>query len=45
MGPGNKKYTGRVMKKIVSYVFKTKDAKFFTKEDIDKYGFQIIAFK
>jgi hypothetical protein len=43
--PKTKKYTGRKILKEVGYVYKTKDAKFFTKKEIDKYGFQVIAFK
>jgi hypothetical protein len=43
--PKTKKYTGRSFNRKVGYVFKTKDATFFTQEDIDKYGFQIITFK
>ncbi len=37
-------YTGRILKKKITYALKTKDLKFFTKNDIDKYGFQVIAF-
>ena len=43
--PKTKKYTGRSAKKKVTYVYKTKDQKFFSQEDIKKYGFQMIAFK
>lgn len=43
--PKLKKYTGRKIEKTVTYVFKTKDQKYFSKEDVEKYGFQIIAFK
>ena len=43
--PKTQKYTGREMEKIVKYVIKTKGAdKFWPKEDIEKYGFQIISF-
>ena len=39
-------YTGREIKKKVTFVLKSKDlAKFWPKEEVDKYGFQIIAFK
>lgn len=38
-------YTGRVIEKEVTYILKTKEVKFWPKEDIEKYGFQIIAFK
>jgi hypothetical protein len=38
-------YTGREIEKKVRYVGKTKGAtKFWSQEDIDKYGFQIISF-
>lgn len=43
--PEKKDYTGRVLEKEVSYVLKTKDVKFFTPEEIEKYGWQIISFK
>ena len=39
------KYTGREIEKIVTYVGKTKDFKFWTSEEIEKYGYQIIGFK
>lgn len=44
--PSKKEYTGRFVKKKITYIVKTKDMrKFFTKKDIEKYGFQIIGFK
>ena len=43
--PETKEYTGRQIEKTVTYVGKTKDIKFFTKEEIEKYGFQIISFR
>ena len=43
--PKTKEYTGRVIEKIVTYVDKTKGQTFWPKEDVEKYGFQIIAFK
>jgi len=43
--PEKKDYTGRVLEKEVAYVLKTKDVKFFTQEEIEKYGWQIISFK
>jgi ribosomal protein S17 len=43
--PGSKEYTGREIEKKVTYVIKTKDQKFWTREEIEKYGLQIIAFK
>jgi hypothetical protein len=42
--PETKEYTGRKMEKKVSYVLKTKELKFWKKEDVDKYGLQIIGF-
>jgi len=43
--PETQKYTGRIVEKQVSYVMKTKDLKFWTKEEIDKHGLQIIGLK
>lgn len=43
--PKTKDYTGRAIEKKVTYVLKTKDIPFFSKEDIDKYGFQVISFR
>ena len=43
--PNTKEYTGRELEKQVAYVLKTKDAKFWPQEEIDKHGFQIISFK
>ena len=43
--PNTKKYTGRVLEKKVTFVLKTKDIKFWPKEDMEKYGYQIISFK
>jgi len=43
--PAQKEYTGRVLEKEVTYVLKTKDVKFFTPEEVQKYGWQIISFK
>ncbi|MBX6334081.1 DUF3850 domain-containing protein [Candidatus Saccharibacteria bacterium] len=41
--PETKEYTGREIKKRVGYVGKTKDWEVWPKEDIDKYGFQVIS--
>lgn len=38
-------YTGREIEKQVTYVFKTKDVDLFSKEEVEKYGYQIISFK
>ena len=43
--PETKDYTGREMKKEVTYVGKTKNMTFWPKKDVEKYGYQIISFK
>ena len=46
--PTTKQYTGREIRKVVTYLIKTKGAEnwgMWSKEDIDKYGFQIVGFK
>ena len=43
--PKIKEYTGRIFEKQVTYVLKTKDIKFWSEKDVEKYGFQIISFK
>lgn len=43
--PETKEYTGRKVGRKVTYVIKTKDQKFWSKEEVEKYGLQIIAFK
>lgn len=43
--PKTKKYSGRQIEKKVTYVIKTKKVNFWPKEDIEKYGFQVIGFK
>ncbi|MBI2542674.1 MAG: DUF3850 domain-containing protein [Candidatus Aenigmarchaeota archaeon] len=43
--PNTKEYTGRVVEKRVQYVLRIKDVKFWSKEDIEKYGLQIISFE
>ena len=42
--PKTRRYTGRVVRKKVRYVVKTKSFKYFTKKEINKYGLQIIGF-
>jgi hypothetical protein len=42
--PNTKQYSGREIKKVVSYVGRTKDYEFWSKDDVDKYGYQIISF-
>lgn len=43
--PETKQYTGREIEKTVTYVRKTKDLSLFPKEDVEKYGYQIISIK
>ncbi len=43
--PTTKQYTGRVIEKTATYVLKTKDQHYFSKEDVEKYGLQVIAVK
>ena len=43
--PKKHDYTGRVIKRKVKFVLKTKNLeKFWTKSDINKHGFQVIGF-
>lgn len=39
------KYTGREIEKKVSYVLKTKDIAFWSKDDIEKYGYMVMGLK
>ncbi|MCU0642195.1 MAG: DUF3850 domain-containing protein [archaeon] len=41
----NRKLTGRKIEKKISYVLKTKDCKFWKKEDVDKLGFLVVSFE
>lgn len=41
--PETKSYTGRELTKEVGFVIKTKDLDFWSPEDVDKYGYQIIS--
>ncbi len=43
--PETKQFTGRSLEKEVTYVGKTKNMTFWPKEDVEKFGYQIIAFK
>ena len=36
------KLTGRILKKKITYVTKTKDLKYWPKEDVEKYWFQVM---
>lgn len=40
-----KEYTGRVIEKEVTFVVRTKDCKFWSQKEIDKYGYQVIGLK
>jgi len=40
-----KEYTGRALEKTVTYVLKTNDINLWPKEDVEKFGYQIISFK
>ena len=40
-----KELTGRDIEKEVTFVGKTKGTNFWDKEDVEKYGYQIISFK
>ena len=43
--PETRAYTGRQIEKEVSCVVKSKDLGMFKKEDVEKYGYQVIGFK
>lgn len=43
--PETKEYTGREIEKEVTYVGKTKNHTIWSKEEVETYGYQIIAFK
>jgi hypothetical protein len=44
--PKTKKHTGRTIQKKVAFILKSKDlSKFWTKEEIEQFGFQVIGFK
>lgn len=42
--PKVQKYSGRKLKKKISFVLKTKENKFWSKKETDKYGFIIASF-
>ena len=43
--PKTKQFTGRFLEKEITYICKTKNLDLWSKEEIEKYGFQIISFK
>jgi hypothetical protein len=43
--PKKEIYTGRALKRKVTFVFRSREIlKFWSEEEIDKYGFQVIGF-
>ncbi len=40
-----KEYTGRKIEVVATYIFKTKGQTFWSPEEVEKYGFQIIQFE
>ncbi|MFH1098701.1 MAG: DUF3850 domain-containing protein [Candidatus Uhrbacteria bacterium] len=42
--PDTEAYTGRIIEKEVTHILKTNELTFWPKEEIDKYGFQVISF-
>ncbi|MDD5071195.1 MAG: DUF3850 domain-containing protein [Patescibacteria group bacterium] len=42
--PEKKEYTGRSLEKEVKYTLKIKETNFWPKEEVDKYGYQVIGF-
>ena len=43
--PATKQYSGKSLERKVGSVLKMKDVKFFTKEDVEKFGFQVISLR
>ena len=43
--PKTGEYTGRVLEKKVTYIVKTKELKFFSQEEVEKYGWQVMSLK
>lgn len=41
--PEKQEYTGRKIEKKITYVIKTKDLKFWTKEEADEKGFIVVS--
>ncbi len=42
--PETGKYTGRKIEKKITFILKTKDINFWTKEEIDEHGFVVVSF-
>lgn len=43
--PDTQQYTGRELEKTATYVVKTKDCHFWSEEEVEKHGHQVIGFK
>ncbi|HNR53277.1 MAG TPA: DUF3850 domain-containing protein [Candidatus Dojkabacteria bacterium] len=43
--PEKEEYTGRELEKEITFVVKTKDLKFWSKEDINELGFLVMSLK
>jgi len=41
----NREFTGRELRKKITFVLRTKECDFWKKEDIDKYGFAVLSLK
>ncbi|MEX0650314.1 MAG: DUF3850 domain-containing protein [Candidatus Andersenbacteria bacterium] len=42
--PKTEEYTGRVIEKKATHILKTRDLKFWSNEDVNQHGFQVISF-
>lgn len=42
--PTSKTYTGRELEKIATHILKTKDINYWTKEEVEEFGYLIIFF-
>jgi ribosomal protein S17 len=43
--PKTKEYTGRQIEKTVGFVLKTKNLPFWSKKEVDKYGYMVMGLK
>ncbi len=43
--PDTKEYTGRVIEKEVGFIFNIKDLKYWSEEEIQKYGLYVMTIK
>lgn len=41
--PKTRQYTGKAIKKEISYIFKTKNQKFWAEKEIEKHGFIVMS--